>query len=268
MNKKLFPFLYLFLLVLCSCEDVVEVELQENPPRLVVDASLLWRKGAPGNDHTIRLTTTAPYFEEDVPPAMGATVSVTDVHGRKFIFEEVAPGIYRNENFISSFGNPYELKIEYDGESYLATEEFIPTPALEYVVQTNNGGFGGDNTELRVFYTDPGEMDNYYFFRFLHESLSIQIYDDEFTNGNLTFAFFSEEDLDPGEEVGFEIQGISRRFYNYMFILRSQSGNGGGPFQTQPTTVRGNVVNITNPDNFALGYFRMSEIDYLSYTVE
>lgn len=264
----LYPILFLFLLIFSSCEDVVEVDLQENPTKLVVDASLLWRKGAPGNDQTIRLTTTAPFFEEEVPPAMGAFVSVTDSHEREFIFVEVAPGIYRHENFISSFDELYELKIEYNGESYRATEEYYPTPALEYVVQTNNGGFGRNNTELRVFFKDPRETDNYYFFRFLHSGLSIQIYDDKFTNGNLTFAFFSEEDLLPGDEVGFEIQGISRRFYDYMFILRSQSGNGGGPFQTQPTTVRGNVVNITNPDNFALGFFRMSEIDYLSYTIE
>lgn len=260
--------MFFLLLVFNSCTEVVEVELQEIEPRLVVEASLLWRKGSPGNEQTIKLSTTAPFFDDQVPPATGAIVSVTDSDGRVYIFDEIADGIYKNEIFITSFGNEYELHIEYNEQIYRATEEFIPTPSLEFVEQTNGGGFGGDNTELRVFFTDPGAMDNYYLFRFMHEDLSIQIYDDEFTNGNLTFAYFTEDDLEPGDEVGFEIQGISRRFYEYMFILRSQAGSGGGPFQTQPTTVKGNVVNVTDPENFPFGFFRLSEVDYLDYTIE
>lgn len=39
------------------------------------------------------------------------------------------------------------------------------------------------------------------------------------------------------------------------------SGNGGSPFQTTPSGVRGNIVNQTNSKNFAYGYFRLSEVD-------
>lgn len=268
--KNLPKFLILFLLIFFySCEDVVEVDLQKNEPRLVVEASLLWKKGTPGNDQFIRLTTTAPYFDNEIPAATGAIVTIYDENRREFLFEEAAPGIYKNENFITSFNTTYLLEISYNNEIYTATEKFTPTPAIEYIEQSNTGGFRGDEIELRAFYKDPAEMNNYYFFRFLHERLSIQIYDDEFTNGNLTFAYFSDEELSSGDEVGFEIQGISRRFYEYMFILRSQSGNNsGGPFQTQPTTVRGNIINTTNPQNFPFGYFRLSETDYTEYQVE
>lgn len=49
------------------------------------------------------------------------------------------------------------------------------------------------------------------------------------------------------------MEGISEPFYNYLYILRSQGGNnGGGPFQSQPATVKGNVVNQTNPENYPL----------------
>ena len=144
----------------------------------------------------------------------------------------------------------------------------MPVTSLEDVEQSTGGGFAGDEIELKVYYTDPAETKDYYLFRFIHQDLSIQIYEDEFTNGNRTFAYFSDEDIKSGDEVRFEVQGISRRFYEYMFILRSQAGTGGGPFQTQPTTVRGNLINLTNPQNFALGYFRVSESDSLNYTVE
>ncbi len=63
--------------------------------------------------------------------------------------------------------------------------------------------------------------------------------------------------------------GISQRFYDFMFILLQQnSEDGGGPFETQPATVRGNCINQTNPDKFPLGYFRLSEVDEFIYTVE
>lgn len=259
----------LLLIFFSSCEDVVEVDLQENKPRLVVEASLLWEKETPGNDQFIKLTTTAPFFDTEIPAATGATVRIFDEDGRSFNFEEAAPGIYRNENFNTAFGITYELEILYEGETYTASERFVPTPSIEYIQQSNTGGFGGDEIELRAFFQDPEGIENFYLFRFLHQHLSIQIYDDEFIDGNLTFAYFTDEDLSPGDEIGFEIQGISERFFDYMFILRSQSGsNGGGPFQTQPTTVRGNIVNITNPENFPFGFFRLSETDFLTYRVE
>ena len=65
------------------------------------------------------------------------------------------------------------------------------------------------------------------------------------------------------------MEGISREYYDYMFVLRSQVGtNQGGPFETMPAVVRGNIVNETNQDNFPFGYFRLSEADSITYRVE
>lgn len=262
-------FLLLILNSLYSCEEVIEVDLKESEPRLVIEASILWRKGTPGNVQLIRLTTTAPFFDDEIPSAQGASVSVFSETGMQFEFEELEPGIFRNDQFVPELNKPYELEIEYQGEVYRATETLLPVAPLEYIEQTDQGGFGGEDIEFKVYFTDPPNIQNYYLVRFFYEDLTIQIYEDKFTDGNQTFAYFSNEDLTSGEEVGFEIQGISRRFYDYLFILRSQAGSSnGGPFQTQPTTVRGNIINTTNPDNFAFGYFRLSETDFLDYTIQ
>ncbi len=253
---------------LISCEEVVQVDLDESEPRLVVDAALLLDKDNPTSMQTIRLTITAPFFEDRVIPAQGAIVLVRESSGREFIFDEIESGYYRNNNLYLKFDTAYDLEILYEGEMYTATESLIPVASLEGVEQSTGGGFSGDNIELKVYYIDPVETRDYYLFRFLHQDLSIQIYEDEFTNGNRTFAYFRDDELKSGDEVRFEAQGISRRFYEYMFILRSQAGSGGGPFQTQPTTVRGNVINTTNPQNYALGYFRVSETDNLNYTIQ
>lgn len=268
MRKEMILLLLGFVFIFQACEEVVDVDLEESEPRLVVAASILVPKENREASQFIRLTTTAPYFSEDVPPATGAEVTVMDENGIEYSFEEFEPGFYQNDEFTPDFNINYELEINYNGEKYTATESLIPTPDIEYVEQKDGAGFGGENIELRAFYTDPEGIENNYLFRFLHESLAIQIYDDEFTDGNTTFAYFSDEDLKAGDIVRFEIQGISRRFYEYMFILRSQAGTGGGPFQTQPTIVRGNVINVTNPDNFAFGYFRLSETNTFNYTIE
>ena len=252
-----------------SCEDVVDVNLKETEPRLVVEGSLLWNKEKTDNVQYIKLTTTTAYFDREIPPATGATVKVFDETGEEFPFEEVEDGVFKNDKIRPVPGGSYRLEITYQEEVYEATERFISTPELLYVEQNNEGGFSGDDIELRVFYEDPEGIKNYYLFRFFDEQLSLQIYEDRFTDGNLNFAFYSDEDLESGEEVGLEIQGISKDFYEYMFILRSQAGdNNAGPFQTQPTVVKGNIVNLTNPDNFAFGYFRFSETDFMSYEIK
>jgi hypothetical protein len=71
------------------------------------------------------------------------------------------------------------------------------------------------------------------------------------------------------DTLQFTLHGISQNYYNYMNVLLGIAGtNGGSPFQTPPATVRGNIVNQTNFNNFALGFFRLSETDTMSYTVE
>lgn len=261
--------LVLLFLLNIGCEEVVDIDLEESEPRLVVEASLLWTADSDKTPQYIRLTTTAPYFDKEVPPAKEAEVTLYDSEGREYFFEEVEPGIFRNEGFTPVPDENYELEIIYEEEIYRATSSLVPVPQLENIEQNDNGGFSGEEIELRAYYEDPNGIDNFYLFHFYHNNmLGLQIADDVLTDGNLTYVFFSDEDLEAGDDVHIEIQGISKRFYEYMYILRSQAGTGEGPFQTQPTTVRGNVVNTTNPDNFAFGYFRMSGSDVLSYTIE
>lgn len=265
MKKFYLPLLFL---ICISCEEVVDIDLDESPPRLVIEASLVWDMEQSKNVQEIKLTTTAPYFGNEIPPAIGGSVSVFDKNGKEFVFEEVRDGFFVNEEIEPSDEETFELQVEYQGELYTATESFVTAPKIDYILQEDNGGFTGQDVELRVFYTDPEEQENYYLFKFYHEDNSLQVTNDQFTNGNQTFTVFSNEDLEAGDEVGIELEGISEGFYEYLFLLTSQAGSGGGPFQTQPTTVRGNIVNTSNAENFAFGYFRLSGRTFAQYKIE
>ncbi len=254
-----------------SCEDVIDVDVPNAPPRLVVDASINWFKGTLGNEQFIKLTLSAPYFDENVPPANDALVTITNENNVVFNFIEVDnTGIYTNSNFAPEIDASYTLNISYNGETYSATETLKSVSSVDMIEQKNDGGFSGEEIEIKAFYTDPANEENFYFYQFQTDTdTSSEVYDDEFTNGNQIFAFYSDEDLEAGNELTITNYGISQRFYEFMFILLQQSGtDGGGPFETQPATVRGNCINETNPANFPFGYFRLSQADTITYTVQ
>lgn len=263
----------LFLFTYFACEDPIDLELNTAPPRLVIDASINWLKNTTGNEQEIKLTLTAPYFENTIPSANNAVVTITDSNNTTFTFtEDGTSGIYKNNTFTPVLNETYSLEIIYDGEIYTATETLIPVVPIDFVEQENDVGFTGEETELKAYYTDPANEENYYFFEFNSPTDVIpylEVYNDVFTNGNQIFGYYTNEDIETGDEITIQIHGVSERFYEFMFLLLQQnSDDSGGPFETQPATIRGNCINQTNPDNYPFGYFRLSEVDEIIYTVE
>ena len=268
MKKLIYIILLLFAF---SCEDVIDIDLPTSKPKLVIDASIDWLKNTSGNEQSIKLSLSAPFFDIDVPPANNAIVTITDNNNNTFNFiEENDTGIYNNNSFIPEINGEYFLTIIYNGETYTASETLKPVNEITRIEQNLEGGFTGEETEIKAFFNDPIDEENYYFFEFtpsLPVTSTLDTFKDEFVNGNEIFGLYIEEDLGSGESVTIRNHGVSERFYEFMFILLQQIEDG-GPFETQPATVRGNCINETNPDDFPLGYFRLSEVDEYIYTVE
>lgn len=255
-----------------GCEEVVEVDLSTQKPRLVVDAAIDWTKGTDGSQQTIRLTTTAAYYADNVPAVTGATVFVTDSNAQVFDFiEDTGTGNYNCTNFAPVIGATYILTVIYEGQTYTATETMIAVPEITDIQQDNEGGFLGEDIEVRFYYPDDAASENYYLEGFDSSVLpypSYSVTSDEFVNGNLSFGIFSHEDLEAGDEIGIRLYGISQRYFEYMEKLLMISGGSGGPFGTAPATVRGNLVNQTDESKYALGYFRLCEVDRTQFTIQ
>ncbi|WP_339611646.1 DUF4249 family protein, partial [uncultured Planktosalinus sp.] len=216
----------------------------------------------------IKLSLTAPYFDNTIPPVTNADVMISDNQGNLFTFNHSENGLYIGD-FEPQLNTNYTLEIIYENELYTATNQLITAVPLEFVEQRNNAGFSGEDIELKVFFNDPEGEDNYYFFE--GKSEKGNIYDaltDEFFDGNLIFGYYLVEDIEPNDIVTFNLYGINEQNYNYLFTLIQQGDAPAGPFETQPATVRGNIVNQTNPENFPLGYFRISEAYNFYYTVQ
>ncbi len=266
---KQFLLISMCTILLSSCEDVVDVDLNEAGPRLVIDAhiNILIDSGASFNSF-VQLTTTAPFFDNQIPVVEDASVQIVDSQGTVFPFEHQEDGIYEG-TFFPEINSDYTLQVLYDNELYTATTHLVPTPQLEYVEQRDDGGFFGDQIELKAYFTDfPNERNFYFFFAASERGIRRDVFNDEFFEGNSIFGLYLADDLIAGDIVQFNLYGITEEYYNYMFILLQQTGGNGGPFETQPATVRGNIVNETNPENYPLGYFRMSELSILEYKVK
>jgi len=268
---------YIILLVISlsffNCEEVIDVEVPSAQERLVVEASINWFDGTLGNEQVIRLTKSAPYFDTEIPAALNATVTVTNSTNTVFNFIDIANnGEYICSDFIPVLNETYTLNISYENETYVATETLKAVTPIDYIDQNNEGGFSGDEIEIKAYYTDPLDEENFYFYQFdtnISVIPTLEVYNDEFTNGNQIFAFFTEEDLETQDELNITHFGVSKQFYEYMNLLLQQSNqDGGGPFQTQPATVKGNCVNTTNSENYPFGYFRLSQAFKTTYIVE
>ena len=59
--------LALFTVAITGCEDVIDVDVQTDTLRLVVEASLDWEKGTTGNEQLITLRTSTPFLKPKAP---------------------------------------------------------------------------------------------------------------------------------------------------------------------------------------------------------
>ncbi|MEW2922466.1 DUF4249 domain-containing protein [Muricauda sp. ANG21] len=279
---KPFYILYFFLLLsIASCTDVIDVDVPEAPPRLTVEASLDWERGTTGNNQTILLRTSTPYFaEQKIAPVLGASVRVTNTDsGADFVFEDQNNGQYTTSSFIPVLGDTYSLEVIYNDELYTATETLVPVSTIVDVFQSTEGGEDEDALEVNVTFEDPAGIENYYFLRFQSDAdLFPELYyiKDEFIDGNDFTIYYEKigdeegdvQEFQPGETVAIGFHGISKQYHDYLRLLVDQYEFAGNPFSPTPVPLVGNCVNIDNPENIAYGYFRVTETIKTQYTFE
>lgn len=212
----------------------------------------------------------ASYYSADTPKVSGAQVRVENSDGAIFTFNESEPGLYVCTNFVPVINMEYKLFVQVDGQSLTATEKLIAVPPIDRVEQEFMPDITGpDLIVVAFYYKDPIDQANYYLTDYKSDFLLFPEYratSDEFTNGNEINEKFADTDLKPGKILDVTHRGISKNFFNYMNLIFEASNS--NPFAASPGNIRGNVINTTDTNNFALGYFRLCEANRISYTVK
>jgi hypothetical protein len=250
-----------------ACEEVIQLDLPTETPRLAIDASLLM---TPNQTFTqvVKLSLSGNFYQEENPVVSNASVQLVDLTNNQilnFVYDATLENF--KMDFTPSFNTDYKLRVVYENETYESSiEQLMHAVPIENLEQGGNTLFSGDEKEVIISYTDSAERDDFYLFDF-----GYQLYlatKDEFYQGNLfTFSYFYD-DLLAGDQAVIKIMGINERHFNFMTILIDQTEDGGNPFNTTPSTVRGNISNLTNPDHYPMGYFRLSETYSASLVLE
>jgi hypothetical protein len=259
--KKYNPIWLLLLLAgLAGCEDVVDVKLDEGQTLLAVDG---WITDQPG-PYTIRLTTTAPYFNNaPAPRVQGAVVTITDNEGNSEVLQEKDPGNYVTSTLQGKIGNTYTLNIRTGNEEYTAQTKINRVPPIDSlgVRFRPEGGFTEEGHYIYYFGPEPvGAGDSYRFKIYKNDTLlskpeNLIVAEDKLVDGNyIGNVQLNFEPFVAGDKVRVENWSITEETYLFYIELQQQIFNG-GLFASPPTNVRTNVFNKNPNGPKAVGWF-------------
>jgi hypothetical protein len=263
----------LSLLFFTSCEEVVQLDLPTAAPRIVIEASINWQKGTTGALQKIKLSTTTGFYSTSIPVVSGASVIVKNSSNTIFTFNEISgTGEYVCTNFVPVLNERYTLSVISNNQTYTATETLQSVAPITEIIQDDKGGFTGDNIEIKTYFNDPANENNFYLYNYNYSGEVLQNFyvdEDVFYQGNRFFSVSLSDKVKKDDKITVTHFGISKTYYNYLSVLLSIASNGGGsPFQSPPATVRGNIINSNNSENYPLGYFSLSETDRREYIVQ
>ncbi len=277
------PFLFLALVApfLVSCEKTVHFDLDEQPPKLVVDGSIENNKPP-----TVVLSRSLDYFSEITPDILegsfvhDAVITVSNGAKTHTLKEYAVPApeatlyYYGIDSanlataFLGELDKTYSLTIAVEGKTYTAQTRI---PALTKKVDSLGWKTSPNNPDTNkvvvlAHVTDPPGMGNYirYF-----TSVNGQpyfpglnsVYDDQIIDGQSyevevekgvnrneeidleTYSFF-----DRGDTVIVKFTNIDKGTYDFWRTMEYNYQSIGSPFSS-PTKVLGNI------SNNALGYF-------------
>ncbi|HLW61768.1 MAG TPA: DUF4249 family protein [Flavobacterium sp.] len=267
--KKVFQIiLFFFSLTLISCEEEIILDFDKTVPRLVIEANIF----AEEEVASIQLSKTTDFYSNAFPKVDGAEIQIKNLETNEiYTFINIGSGNYFISNIDFQIGYNYELTVIYNNETYIATSTLLPTPEILSVEQVNDGGIMGDSYEFRFYYQDNPDEENFYLSVMnTPKEVSYGTWNDQFDNGNLTndLFLFSKDNLKTGDTLQYYITSISKDYYNYLSKLLSISGSSSNPFASPMGTIKGNIVNQTNKDNHALGYFHIAKRNYYTYIVK
>lgn len=277
MKNSIKIFLFLFgALLFTSCEDPIDVELDEGESQLVVDAFI----NNLNDKQIIKLSMSRPYFDNNSKVyAEGAIVELKDGSGKVYNFTSEANGVYSytpvaGDDFCK-IGNNYELVIKYKGEEFYANSTVNPVPAIDSIrIKKEQNPFTGEEVKLAEFFAVDikGRKDFYWIRTFYNDTLkkldnADNVSDGAFSGNGADGLLFIQPmryainkdggrtPYVPGDTISMQLLSITEGTYDWLFDVFSQSNNG-GLFATPPYNVRTNIKN-RNPQSKtkAYGYF-------------
>ena len=277
----------LTIFTLASCEDVVQIKLDEGTPMITIDAFVSDLR----TNQTIRLTYTDNYFSQKPnSPISGATVQVKDItSGQLFNFNDNSNGNYvynlTSIDTIGKVGHKYELRVTHQGNNYTSLTTMYRTTKVDtIVIRYKTAGTFGTAAGYDLFFLGrdiPGPIPDFYWIKsyrnnvFYNKGININTAWDGANGPGADGLFFtppiSRGILPRGERVNkfdmvrVEIHSISQQAYDFLNQVQTQTTNF-GLFATTPENVKTNIT--TTSSTKVVGWFNMAAVDAKQIVVQ
>jgi hypothetical protein len=253
-------FTFLTVFIFPTCQKVINVDLNEAAPRIVIEGLITDRKGP----YTVKISKSGSYFNQPVlPPVPGAEVTITDDSGIIDTLKEFMPGIYLTTKIRGTTGETYTLKVlsdnqEYTGTSTMYSHVYIDSLNLNKTQSLRFGFGGGTNDVVRVeldcFFRDPYEK-NFYRLKVTGSDTLLnnnyRLFDDQYTNGQEIELRAAR--VKAGDTIKIELYSLDKQTYSYYRTLEDL-------LQINPFFGSTPANPNTNLTNGALGYFGASAV--------
>ena len=240
--------LYIILLsafALTSCEEVIDLNLDTAPKKLVIDAALDWKKGETKAYPIVDISYTEAYFGETHSPAIDnavvkivsgtQTYSLTLWDGTTTITSDNLNELKGGSRYVfpagitPELGKDYELIVELDGQTYTAKDKMLEAPVVpsDRIVQKENGGFLKDRKELRFYFDGINDgVANAYLLKLSQSNISKTVYgtlDDNYIANNkfffVTIGVDNDKKLNKDDVVNIILYRIHPQYKEFVQML-------------------------------------------------
>ena len=251
MKIRYIIYLFLGVFAMSSCEDVIQLELKNTDPRIVIDAVV----DASKKDVKVVLTETNDFYNNNEPTQLiDAKVELIDAAQNVINIPINDDGYYYLENYEVVVGEEYTMEITVSDTKYTAK---TIAPRLVELVGVDTlysppfgGGSGPGFYQTLMGWVDQEGEENYYRLRaFKDDSLQVgpyAFYNDRGLDGEI-FVRPLMERVSIGEKVEFQLYSVDEETHDYFVQVASLESQ--GLSSSVPFNPRGNF------DNNALGYF-------------
>ncbi len=250
-------------LMLLSCVEEIDIDFK------IEDHDILAVDGMITNDttaHRVYISKTRPYFSDKSPIKLsGAIVTISDDYGNIFELSEKGPGIYETEKDVYGvIGRTYYLDIKYDNDYYYAESTMkrkMLTDSLGYKWNSSREQYDillyakepegiGDNYMWHVYANGKRLTDTFDKIMFIDD----EYFDGTYIDGMNVISRRIDYKINELDTIIVDTHSITEESYIFYTGVGAETGFSGGPFDTPPANIQGNI------SNDAVGLFHASSI--------
>ena len=280
-KKKKVIMLVSSVVILTSCEKVIDIDLINTEPKVVIEATITDTEGP----HKVYISKTSDYFEPGKYPAISnGLVIISDDAGVVDTCIEIEPGVYQTTKIEGKPDSYYSLFVETEGKTYTA-ETYMPEKveldSVTYMFTNAVSPESNDGYLIKCQFVDPVEQENYYRVKtfkngdfFIENGNEFVIWDDVLFDGvNADIpAKRGGEMFCLYDTISIELLTINKKtFQYYTSLINSLASGSGGMGSIGKKMIIGAAAPVnppTNLSNGAAGYFAAYCISKKSVIIE